>query len=635
MKKLLFASIACVFIFALARPAGGSTYQPAPAGGTYYLAPTGNHANPGTLSEPWRTIQHAAGALVAGDTVYIRVGTYHERVFPANSGSDGNIITYAAYPGEVVTIDGTGVEVLEYNGLFDLSGRSYIRVSGLRVINSAYYGILAENSGYITIENNYTHNTYSSGISAWNSHHIIVDHNEVTGACTSGWQESLSISNTDTFEVRYNIVHGVMPGTDGKEGITIKDASTHGRVYGNEVYNLNRVGIYVDAETGHLFDVAVYQNVVHDIEAMGISLASERGGLVENVLLYNNISYDNLVGLWLSACCIATHPFKDITIVNNTFAYNGRGGWGGGIGIENLQMQNVIIRNNISSQNIYGQMAAPPSILSLLTVDHNLTDGDRDPDWEFYGVDDLVGVSPQFVNPLGADFHLEASSPAIDAGSLQGAPAADFAGLPRDTHPDIGAYEYGSSSTSTFGDVPATHWAYSWINRLYNAGITTGCTTNPLMYCPEGSVTRAQMAIFLERGIRGAAYIPPAGTGLVFADVPFSYWAVNWVEKLFADGITTGCSTSPLSYCPEDSVTRAQMAVFLLRAKHGAAYTPPAAAGIFTDVPASYWAAKWIEQLYAEGITTGCLTSPLLYCPEDSVTRAQMAVFLVRTFNLP
>jgi parallel beta-helix repeat protein len=428
------------------------TAQPARAGGnTYYVSTTGNNGAPGTISQPWRTIQKAASALNAGDTVYIRGGTYRERVVPKNSGIDSeNYITYAAYPGEKVTIDGSGVDVPEYCGLFDLAGRSYIRVSGLRVVNSAYYGIVADNSGYITIENNYTYNTYSSGISAWGSHHITVDHNEVTGSNTGPWQESLSISNTDTFEVRYNLVHDLVPGTDGKEGITIKDASTHGKVYGNQVYNLKHVGIYVDAEAEHLFDVEVYQNVVHGIDAMGISLASEQGGLLENIRVYNNISYDNMVGLWLSACCIATHPFKDIAIINNTFARNGRGGWGGGIGIENLQMQNVVIRNNIASQNIYSQMAADPGILSALTVDHNLTDGDRDPDYEFYGTDDLVNISPLFAYPSAADFHLRLNSPAIDSGSALGAPAVDFANRARDASIDIGAYEYDPAYSIRF-----------------------------------------------------------------------------------------------------------------------------------------------------------------------------------------
>jgi len=191
----------------------------------------------------------------------------------------------------------------------------------------------------------------------------------------------------------------------------------------------------------------------------------------------------------------------------------------------------------------------------------------------------------------------------------------------------------GGTLMPTFNDVPPGYWAGSWIYRLSAAGITAGCSTSPLIYCPENSVTRAEMAIFLEKGMRGSAYTPPAGTGLVFADVPLSYWAVNWIEKLFADSITAGCGSG--NYCPDDSVTRAQMAIFLLKAKHGAAYTPPAAVGIFDDVPTSYWAANWIEQLYAEGITGGCSLSPLLYCPDDAVTRAEMAVFLVKTFNLP
>jgi hypothetical protein len=77
------------------------------------------------------------------------------------------------------------------------------------------------------------------------------------------------------------------------------------------------------------------------------------------------------------------------------------------------------------------------------------------------------------------------------------------------------------------------------------------------------------------------------------------------------------------------------MAIFLLRARHGSDYIPPKASGVFQDVPADYWAADWIEQLTAEGITSGCSVTPKLYCPSSPVTRAQMAVFLVRNFNLP
>ncbi|HEY1250610.1 MAG TPA: S-layer homology domain-containing protein [Thermoanaerobaculia bacterium] len=85
-------------------------------------------------------------------------------------------------------------------------------------------------------------------------------------------------------------------------------------------------------------------------------------------------------------------------------------------------------------------------------------------------------------------------------------------------------------------------------------------------------------------------------------------------------------------YCPGDPVSRQQMAVFLLKAEHGPAYQPPDCTGTFPDVPCPSLYANWIEQLSAEGITAGCGEGK--YCPEDPNTRGQMAVFLVKTFGL-
>jgi uncharacterized repeat protein (TIGR03803 family) len=116
-----------------------------------------------------------------------------------------------------------------------------------------------------------------------------------------------------------------------------------------------------------------------------------------------------------------------------------------------------------------------------------------------------------------------------------------------------------------------------------------------------------------------------------FLDVPQTDPFHDFVEKIFRAGITAGCGSG--SYCPHDAVTRAQMAVFLLKAEHGSGYVPPACTGVFGDVPCPSMFADWIEQLAHEGITAGCGGGN--YCPSTPVTRAQMAVFLLKAEHGP
>ena len=187
--------------------------------------------------------------------------------------------------------------------------------------------------------------------------------------------------------------------------------------------------------------------------------------------------------------------------------------------------------------------------------------------------------------------------------------------------------------TSTFEDVSISDGSWRSIETIYSAGITGGCGTLPLIYCPAKPVTRAEMAVFLLRSIHGSSYTPPGvGSSTNFADVATNYWSAAWIKQLAVEGITGGCGGG--NFCPEAPVTRDQMAVFLLRAKHGISYTPPVVGNStgFADVETNYWSAAWIKQLAAEGITTGCGDGK--YCPSLAVTRDYMAVFLVRAFNL-
>jgi len=208
-----------------------------------------------------------------------------------------------------------------------------------------------------------------------------------------------------------------------------------------------------------------------------------------------------------------------------------------------------------------------------------------------------------------------------------------YSGSPSIEIADGASYAELTSSpvSEIFKDVPLDFWAYSYIESIYNLGITNGCGNG--FYCPGEFINRAQAAVLIERATNGGSYMPAPAIGM-FADVPTTYWAADWIEQFYEDGLTKGCSYNPLQFCPEQNVTRAEMAIFLLREKYGSSYSPPKAIGMFADVSTTFWASDWVEQLYTEGITTGCGGNPLRFCPDDFVTRAQMAAFLVKTFSL-
>jgi hypothetical protein len=179
----------------------------------------------------------------------------------------------------------------------------------------------------------------------------------------------------------------------------------------------------------------------------------------------------------------------------------------------------------------------------------------------------------------------------------------------------------------SFADVPPSNGFYPFVENIFHNGVTGGCGAGT--YCPGSNVTRAQMAVFLLKAQHGSGFVPPACTG-VFSDVACPSQFADWIEELAAEGITGGCGGG--NYCPDAAVTRAQMAVFLLKGEHGSDYVPPACMGVFDDVACPSQFADWIEQLAAEGITAGCGGSS--YCPSSPNTRGQMAVFLAKTFGL-
>jgi len=182
-------------------------------------------------------------------------------------------------------------------------------------------------------------------------------------------------------------------------------------------------------------------------------------------------------------------------------------------------------------------------------------------------------------------------------------------------------------------DVSADYWAQAQIQEFAARGITTGCGAGD--FCPARGVTRAEMAVFVDRTLGyGPLAAQARAAAFTFADVPADYWAYGYIEQFATLGITTGCGGG--DFCPARGVTRAEMAAFLIRASQGSPFTPAIpATPTFADVPVNHPQYGYIEALVKLGVTTGCGTDERgqrLYCPDRGVTRAEMAVFIIRAF---
>ena len=199
------------------------------------------------------------------------------------------------------------------------------------------------------------------------------------------------------------------------------------------------------------------------------------------------------------------------------------------------------------------------------------------------------------------------------------------------------------ATASLFTDVPPNDLVssgfFDGINLMYSNNISKGTSASPLTYGPNLNVTRDQMAVFIVRTILGGGpnvdNFSYSATPY-FTDVPPTYPFFKWIQKLRDLGVTAG--TTSTTYGPLLGVTRDQMAVFIVRARLGAstAFNPPVAQQ-FNDVAptgseAFYY--PYIQELKEIGITSGTSVNPPLYSPQLTVTRGQMAVFLIRAgFN--
>ena len=361
-----------------------------------YVSTTGSDSNPGTISAPWKTIQHAANSVQAGDTVYIRGGTYNESVSIAVSGSaTAGSITFQSYPGESAIVDGTGLVPSTSNtqGLINIQNQSYVTVSGLEIRNyqtssasAIPAGISVSGSGSnIQILNNLVHNITTTSEKNGNAFGIVVYGTEAPASLDSimisgnqvynlktGNSESVTVNgNVTNFAITNNIIHdndNIGIDAIGFEGVSSSptyDFARNGVISGNTVYNITAInnpgegnqydadGIYVDGGS----QIIVERNLLHDND-LNIEAASEHSGRVASfITIRNNVVYHgNSVGISIGGYASNVGGSDHITIVNNTLFQNDTKNTGSG----ELQVQyyatNNVFKNNIvyaTSQGLF------------------------------------------------------------------------------------------------------------------------------------------------------------------------------------------------------------------------------------------------------------------------------------------
>ncbi|MCH7588965.1 MAG: right-handed parallel beta-helix repeat-containing protein [Chloroflexi bacterium] len=584
------------------------------AGNSYYVSPTGSDSNSGTIGNPWRNLSFAVNVARAGDTIFMRGGDHAMgEVWIRRSrdmgGKPGQPLTIKAYPGEKPILAGSRRLIIDAD---------YVRVEGLNFIMP--WTATGWGTGIEIVSNTFTGAQPKYGAISMGGIDVLIEGNLI--------QYDDSGGNT--------MDHGIY--IHRGQRITVRNNRVIGsKGYGIHVYDEQKSSdpAVWAANPFFLKDIIIEGNIVSASQSRsGIIVAKGRGGAyiaLENITLRNNILFGNALN------GILIRNGDQVKVFNNTIYNNGSSAIAitGSSSTPAFDPSDVQVSNNIISAPAGVSHIYVNSSGANIVVNNNFYDsGPR-----ISGASDPNAVlgNPLFVNPETQDFHLQEASPAIDVGLTLAEVPVDKDGVvrPQGSAFDMGAYEFaGGGPTPTFADVPFIHWAHDSIESLYQAGYISGCSTTPLLYCPEAGMTRAESAVFVVRGVQGAGYVPPDPTQQVFADVPLSEWYAKWAGQLWEDGYTAGCGTNPLVYCPTQEHTRTEGTVFFLRMLHGSGFVPPDPIGIFADVDVSFWGARWIEAAYNAGLIPACQTDPLLFCPDEALDRAMGAYMMVQAKGL-
>jgi len=416
----------------------------------YYVDRNNSYAsdsNPGTLERPWSTIQHAADTAVAGDTVYVRAGTYNEHVYVEQSGEASSYIVFSAFPGETPIIDGTGVTESQNGVVVD---KSYIKLVGLEVCNWDENGIWVENAPFLEISDCVVHDvSYGVGL-ADGTHDFVLNRVEAHHFDLYGFDVSPS-GGADCYNGTFNdcVAHTGRDAEQNVDGFALGHGTQHDFVF-------NRCKAYGVFDG---FDISSRDTTLNSCLAYDCWNGAYK-------LWQDNVQLVNCVGHSSDGSNVELDWDGEpgvTTLVNCTFfdakTYT--------IWIENaadtLHMYNCILAGGDNIALAFEQRDA-----STYEGDYNLFHNDNAGRavvvgyedelslqqiefgaWTVYSGQDAHSLvayadSSLFVDPTSFDLHLSQTSAAADVGTSVGAPQEDYDGIPRPRGEgyDMGAYEY-------------------------------------------------------------------------------------------------------------------------------------------------------------------------------------------------